>query len=332
MRAISRILAGFGVCLATIGVVASPAAADPAIPTNFKSSVTALDPVSNVVSVKVSGGDSFLSALVTPGHTMIVYGYTQYNDQYLRISADGTIEENLSSPATYVNADRYAKTQAPTNVDGQGPPVWKKVGSGGAYTWHDHRIHFMSPGVPAILSQAGVTTGHVQDWRVPVLIDGVPTTVVGTLDLVAAPSIVFPFILLVAIAALAFIALICVPLLPVLVIASIIAIVVGIGEQRAVAAGAQGQPWKVVLPIIALGLAIGAAALHRKTVIASIAVVGAAALIAAWFVARRDFLNHAVLPTVLVYGVDRYGTVTAGALALAALARALPTLTPAIED
>src|SRR5689334_17678726 len=128
-------------------VLANPAGADPAKPGDFKSTVTQINPPTDAISLKVVGGDGFLSLKVQPGHEVIVKGYA--GGPWLRVRKDGVVEENQLSPATFLNARRYGTTPAPENVTNEtetnSEPIWKQVATGGEYAWHDHRIHWMSP-------------------------------------------------------------------------------------------------------------------------------------------------------------------------------------------
>ncbi len=60
----------------------------------------------------VVGGDSFLEVSVDEGHEVLVPGYQ--GEPYLRFRADGTVERNRNSPATYLNDSRQG------DVDGAG--------------------------------------------------------------------------------------------------------------------------------------------------------------------------------------------------------------------
>ena len=109
--------------------LAGPAGADPAKPTNYRSHVTSVKPTSSVIAVKVVGGDGFLDVNVEPGHEVVVSGYD--GEPYLRFSKDGTVEENQSSPATYLNRNRYAIDPGARRAQGKNlpPAAWLKVGS-----------------------------------------------------------------------------------------------------------------------------------------------------------------------------------------------------------
>lgn len=148
--------------LALLVAGAGPAGADPAKPTNFESRVLRLTSATSAVQVTVVGGDGFLSLEATKGHTVLVGGYESdatrpapnvakygLSDPWLRILADGTVEENINSTATYLSANRFAKNiTIPATAGADRPPSWKVVGHDGTYIWHDHRIHWMAPGQP----------------------------------------------------------------------------------------------------------------------------------------------------------------------------------------
>ena len=168
--------------LASVVVLANPAHADPAKPGDFTSTVTSIDPPTDAISVKVVGGDGFLSLKVKPGHDVVVNGYA--GGPWLHVRADGVVEENQQSPATYLNASRYGTKSAPSDVTNDtelhSPPEWKQVATGGEYAWHDHRIHWMSPDDPP-----GGTRGQVlpqfDPWKVQLTVDNKPVEAQGQL-------------------------------------------------------------------------------------------------------------------------------------------------------
>ena len=165
--------------LAAIAVPAGVAFADAAGPTDYETTITAITPRVAGVDVSVVGGDSFLRLVVEPGIEVVVLGYQQ--EPYLRIRADGVVEENERSPAIYLNADRYGSGTPPAGADPQLPPNWTAVGDGGAWSWHDHRAHWMSPDPPADASRGTV----IQSGTIPLVVDGAPVSVDVTTTLAA---------------------------------------------------------------------------------------------------------------------------------------------------
>lgn len=167
---------------------ASPALADPALPSNYESRI--VDGVADDrVTVRVEGGDAYFVLEAAPGTEVLVPGYDSDEDYsdwrdlevYLRVRADGTVQLNRNSEAYYANADRYG-APAPPGVGADAEPDWETVGSDGRVAWHDHRIHWMSPTPPDSVDTAA--GGRVTDYGVPVVVDGELVVAQGLLDYV----------------------------------------------------------------------------------------------------------------------------------------------------
>lgn len=129
------------------------------------------------VRVSVVGGDTFLR-IESDGVSVEVHGYD--DEQYLRISASGRVEVNMNSTTSILNQDRYGSGV------GSGTPTapkdgvdWRTIATNGIAMWHDHRIHWMSPSTPRVID----ASGRVQDWNVPLVVDGRRHLVAGTLYL-----------------------------------------------------------------------------------------------------------------------------------------------------
>jgi hypothetical protein len=287
---------GAAAFIATLALVAlwraDPAAADPPVPTDYRSTVDAIEPAAEGVRAEVVGGDGFLELRVEPGHDVVVTGYQ--GEPYLRFRPDGTVQRNRRSPATYVNDSRDAVAEVPGSADPEADPDWDTVAHGGAYAWHDHRIHWMGSEPPA-----GAEPGEwTKPWAVDIEVDGNATRIHGTLALVddANP-------------------------LPWLALGLAVAAAVALGwAQRADApAGSGVNPLLVAVPAVGLAAAaLGIALRHRLGRRAAAALtLAAAAAVVGWGVLRLDVLSKPVLPTVLDAWVDRAGTTLALALALA---------------
>lgn len=127
------------------------------------------------VRVDIVGSDTFVRVRAD-GHEVEVPGYE--GEPYVRISRDGSVEVNEGSMTAVLNGNRYG------NVDLTGfvptkEPTWRRVSGDGTAMWHDHRSHWMSPKPPAPID----SDGTVQDFVIPLTIDGVDTTVRGSLFL-----------------------------------------------------------------------------------------------------------------------------------------------------
>ena len=305
---------------ATVALVAlvraDPAAADPPVPTDYRSTVDAIEPAADGVRAEVVGGDAFLELSVDRGLQVVVTGYQ--GEPYLRFRADGTVQRNRRSPATYVNDSRDAVAEVPGSADPEADPDWETVADGGAYAWHDHRIHWMGSERPA-----GAEPGEwTKSWTVDIEVDGNPTRINGTLALVDGVN-PLPWVAL-GLAAAAAIAVagrrqpLMVASLAALVAAAL-ATVVGWAQRADAPAGSGVNPLLVAVPLAgvaaaALGITVGRRMGRRALAAVTLA---AAATVAGWGVLRVDVLSKPVLPTVLDAWLDRAGTTLALALALA---------------
>lgn len=158
-------------------LMAGPALADPAVPTNYRSVVNVIDPAPLGVTIEIVGGDAFLSIAAVQGTTVEVPGY--FGEPYLLIDAAGGVWLNTKSPARYINQDRYGITEIPPAADAQADAEWDQVGSGGKFAWHDHRTHWMSPDLPP--SIAGDRAAVVFPWSLTLTINEVETEIRGEL-------------------------------------------------------------------------------------------------------------------------------------------------------
>jgi hypothetical protein len=325
--------------LVAMVVLASPASADPAKPTDFESTVTRIEPADVPVTMKVVGGDGFLELKVEPGHEVIVEGYA--GGPWLHVRPDGIVEENQLSPATYLNANRYGRTSAPPNVTEQTelnePPQYKQVGTGGTYVWHDHRIHWMSPDDPPDTQRGEIVKGF-DDWKVGLTVDGTPVVAHGQLVWEESVSPI-PWIIVGLLAAVitvlagrgksTFVAAVSIG------IASVLALVTGVVGYRSIPSAAGPNPLEIALPAVAVVAAIIGLVLHRKPV-GVIAILASLAALSGWAIMRISVLGHPVLPTDLPFWFDRMATVVAlgcsvGAAVLAVRSGALVLRLPDLD-
>lgn len=319
-----------GLVAVLIWGTATPAGADPAVPTNYRSEVVALEPVVDVIELEVVGGDAFLRISVQPGHEVIVPGYE--DEPYLRIDDTG-VWRNLRSPATYLNDDRYAQVEVPATADPEAEPEWERIASGGSWAWHDHRIHWMAPGIPSHI--AGDTIQEVFTWAVPLIVDGEPVVAHGRLEWLPStnPSIPLAIGLLGLAPMLLWRRRPHLALALTTTIAGALALAIGWGQWVISPPDARGLPVSVALPAIGLVLALSVLLLRRRspTRVETLTFIAATTLLT-WVVIRLPTLWKPVLPTLFPPSVDR--TVVAGtlwaagssaALALAARARLIST-------
>ena len=329
------------VSLAVVGLVlgAGPAAADAAKPGDYSSEVTAIEPDPGGFTIETTGGDAFLSLSVDEGTEVIVEGYQ--GEPYLRFNADGTVERNLNSQATYINDARFGGGDLiPDRLVGDAAadlePDWEQIATNGAYAWHDHRTHLMTPDPP-------VDRGESFAWLGPVLleVDGQPVTVTGEITYHEAVSPLLWF----ALALLALVGLGVfgnrlpdrVPAVLVAVVGVLAAGVAWVG-YTSLPSGAGASIVPVVVAVVAVVLALVAAAVERLRMVGLLA---AGVFLATWGVFRLAVLSNPVLPTDVPFAFERLVTALAlgvgvGAVVTAfrsgALTGALMPLTDLAEE
>jgi hypothetical protein len=296
---------------------ADPAAADPPRPTDYRSTVTAIEPAAAAVEARIVGGDAFLELRIDAGHQVVVEGYG--DEPYLRFLPDGTVERNRRSEATYLNDDRQGAVDLPAEADNDAEPEWETVAEDGRYAWHDHRIHWMGGGTPP-----GAEPGQVvQEWTVALTVDGAPTEVHGRLVMAEGIS-PLPWIVL-AVAGAALVAAVGRrrPQLTAgvaVLVAAAGALAVGWGHYAVVPAASGADPLLVAVPLVGLAAAAAGVVLRGRAT-GPTATLAAAAAVIGWGVLRASVLWMPVLPTEVPYALDR--AITSLALGLSAAAAGL---------
>ncbi len=294
---------------------APPALADPAEPTNYRSQVIDVNPSTPFVEIQVTGGDAFLGVAVAPGHTAEVPGY--FHEPYLRFDSDGSVWANVNSPAFYINESRYGTGGTPANATADATPEWRQIASGGRWAWHDHRTHWMSPDLPPSVS--GTRAEIVFPWDLPIVVDGVATTVSGQLLWYPSTNPVGPIMLgLVGLAPLMFLKRR--HLLPIAIAAAaagVLALLVATGEYLATPAPGRTPPYAPLVPVLVVVAAVVAIGWDRRPLRAwgSAIVAGLGLLV---FTARSlGTLAAPILPSSLPAPLERAGVALAGWVGLA---------------
>ncbi len=130
------------------------------------------------VRATVLNGDDRLELVNAGRRDVVVLGYER--EPYARLRPGGAVEVNRLSPATYLNDDRFGKVDVPEAADPKAAPAWRRAGGAARFEFHDHRIHWMNPGVPPAVKDRDRRT-KVYDWSVPLRVDGRAAEVTGTL-------------------------------------------------------------------------------------------------------------------------------------------------------
>ncbi len=145
---------------------------------DYRSYITAVTPSVPGLSFQVlEFADRILMTNHT-GKTVTIYGYE--GEPYARVLANGTAEQNVRSPASYLNTNFYAQVTVPPSASASAPPKWEVIDRTGQFEWHDHRIHWMSPVAPAKVKDKGKRT-WIFDWKVPIAVGSARGAIDGQL-------------------------------------------------------------------------------------------------------------------------------------------------------
>jgi hypothetical protein len=158
---------------------------DAPVATNFVAHIRGLEPASGAVEAKVVDGDRQLWLRVNATTTVLIPGAE--NEPLLRFDRAGVFVNRRSLTAQSDRIDRFDLRPDPNP---KAPPLWHRLSSGHSYRWHEHRLHALEP-----LAQGHHATAIVGRWTVPLLIDGQPHTLSGTL-VYHPPGSAWPWILL----------------------------------------------------------------------------------------------------------------------------------------
>jgi hypothetical protein len=181
--------------LGLVGAPAGAAAADEAAPKvndqetgnpindqgssfDYRSNITQIAPSFPGLSVEVLEFADRLLLRNHTGKTVTIYGYE--GEPYARVLANGTAEQNVRAPATFLNTNFYADVTVPASASSHAPPKWEVVDKTGEFEWHDHRIHWMSPVPPTKVKNKSKRT-WIFDWKVPITVGATKGTINGEL-------------------------------------------------------------------------------------------------------------------------------------------------------
>lgn len=181
----SALIAAFAVFAAFPGLARAHGPVAP-VASSYLARVTS---VPAAVDAKVVDGDQRMWLSVGGGRTIVVLDYL--GAPYLRFSRSG-VEVNQRSGMYYLN--QTPAELPPAGLTRTTPPRWVGVTSGGAYSWHDGRLHALA----AVALAPGAT--YVGRWRIPIVVDGQHGSISGGLWHQGDPSLVWfwPVVVLLA--------------------------------------------------------------------------------------------------------------------------------------
>jgi len=195
---------GVVAALATLFLLAAaPSAFAHAGNPNYRSVIDAVTPQVPGLKIQVLGYDSQFQITNRTGQTVTVDGYD--GEPYVRLLADGTVEQNHLSPATYLNNSDFITEAAPSFTNPEASPQWKVVDKTGNFIWHDHRMHWMGAHLPPQVKDKHKKT-KIFDYAIPLSVGTQKGKIAGTLFWVGSEG-GFPVAAIVSLVALVAVAL-----------------------------------------------------------------------------------------------------------------------------
>ena len=171
----------------------------------YRSAITAIEPSTPGLVLTVTKAGESLTLTNHSGKTVVVIGYA--GEDYLRITQTG-VDENIASLSSSLNGsliiEGLPQKQGQPN---QQRPKWRHVSDQPAFTWHDHRIHWMAQQRPAVVAADPHHAHKVFDWKIPLTVNGAPVTVNGELVWKGIPGLSTFVIVLIALGVAAGIAM-----------------------------------------------------------------------------------------------------------------------------
>ncbi len=132
---------------------------------HYRTYIRSITPHVHGLSVEVLEFADRLLLRNNTGKVVTIYGYE--GEPYARVQPGGTVEQNVDSPAYYLNTNFYGIATVPSSASASAAPRWETTDRAGQFEWHDHRIHWMSPTTPPAVKNTGVKT-KIFDWTVPI--------------------------------------------------------------------------------------------------------------------------------------------------------------------
>lgn len=152
-------------------------------PSNWRSSVTKVDPHVAGLSIRLGDDAQRLTVSVAGPVDLVVLGYD--DEPFVRVNAQG-VWLNQRSTTTWSVAGPSAVQ--PGDVDDHARPRWTQVSQVPSWRWHDARTHWPGYEVPPPVQRHPERRQFVEAWFVPIVVNGTTGLVTGRLDWVPGPN------------------------------------------------------------------------------------------------------------------------------------------------
>jgi len=225
---------GCATCAAALLLVIAAEPAEAHLPginaasTNYRTGILAVSPPIPGLEVRVAEIGGELELINRTGQQVVVLGARL--EPYLRVEADGGVDENRRSPTWLAGRPAGSPKARSISVDPAAPPDWHRLGGGVRVVWHDHRAHWTGPDPPQVRRAPQRRQVVIPRWQVPLRVGGQTAVITGEVIWVPGSS-----------------------WWPWLAVAAALAGVVGVGGRT--------RSWRLVV-MVAVTVAIAADVLH----------------------------------------------------------------------
>ncbi|MGE0026865.1 MAG: hypothetical protein AB7O78_09915 [Thermoleophilia bacterium] len=138
--------------------------------------VMTVEPSGAPVSARITDGIGGFELSVATDAPVELLGYEK--EPYILFQG-GVVYENQRSPSAFINNQGVGPIPP---LDGaKKPPVWRSVGAGTSWRYHDHRTHWGTKPSTRMVNQP-TTAYHLKSWVVRARVAGVLVAVNGSID------------------------------------------------------------------------------------------------------------------------------------------------------
>ena len=111
------------------------------------------------------GRDGLIELTNDTGSEVTVFGYQ--GEPYLQFVPGDAVYRNASSPATYLNEDRYGDVDIPAGTSATAAAELEPIAAGNSYSWHDDRAHWMSRVEPPAVAADRGRQHLILEYEIP---------------------------------------------------------------------------------------------------------------------------------------------------------------------
>jgi hypothetical protein len=174
---------GCAACSAAVLLVIGAAPADAhlpgtnATPTNYRTRILAVSPPIPGLQVRVAEIGGALELINRTGQQVVVLGTRL--EPYLRVEADGGVDENRRSPTWLASRPPGSPKPRLTSVDAAAPADWQRVSRGVRVVWHDHRAHWTGADPPQVRRAPQRHQVVIPRWQAPLRVGDQTAVITG---------------------------------------------------------------------------------------------------------------------------------------------------------